>query len=144
MALHNDVRPKSTAQQSWLPGVVEFLASLVTVGAIGAIFLNFVGAHLTFFGDPVDIDEEEVRFYWIAASVLGTSVFAAFAAAWRRGATKAYIWHSSTALVGLIVALAFAVTQTGPPQSPQPEPKQPRPFGSVCHSGGDNHECVGG
>jgi hypothetical protein len=145
MATHYDAPARhdahNEAQQDWKPGATELVASIVTVGVIAAIFLNYVGAHLTFFGDPVVIDAEEVRNYWIAVAVLATSVLASFAAAFWRRASKSFVWHSIMALTGLFVAAAFAVTQTGPPASPQPEPPPP---GSACHSGGDSSECLGG
>jgi hypothetical protein len=125
---------------------VEVIAALVALGAIGAVFLNYVGAHLTFFGDPVVIDEEEVRNYWIGVSVLGVSVAATLLAATLRGATRAYWWHLPVALVAVMVAVLFSVTQAGPIEPEQPARQRPSdaPAGTVCHSGGDSHECVGG
>ncbi len=114
------------------------------MAAIVAVFLNYVAAHLSFFGQPVLIDPEDMRNYWVCVSGLVLSVLASFAVAWWRGATKSFVWHSIMALIGLIVSVLFAVTQTGAPVSPQPEPPQPPPSGSVCHSGGDSSECVGG
>jgi len=85
------------------------------MAAIAAIFLNYIGAHLTFFGEPVDIDPEAVRFYWIAVAVLVAGLAASFGAAARRRARKSYAWHSLMAAIGTVVAVGFAVTQTGPP-----------------------------
>jgi hypothetical protein len=93
---------------------VEVFASLVTMGAIGAVFLNYVGAHLTFLGDPVVIDEQEVRGYWTCVAVLGVSVTVTFVAATLRGARRAYYWHLAVALIAVASALLFSVTQAGP------------------------------
>jgi len=93
---------------------VELIASLVAVGAIGAVFLNYVGAHLAFFGDEVVIDDEEVRYYWTGVAVLGVSVLSTFVAAALRGAKRAYLWHLPVALVAVMSAALFAVTQVGP------------------------------
>lgn len=150
MTTHHDASPSSDrgreAQNRW-PTAFERVAACVTVGAIGAIFLNYVGSRLTFFGAPVVIDAEEVRNYWIAVAVLSASVVGSFvAAAWRR-ATKAFVWHGLMALTGLVVSMVFAVTQTGAPDSferdPQPRDDVPS-HNSVCHSGGDSDECPGG
>jgi len=93
---------------------VEVLASLVTLGAIGAVFLNYVGAHLAFFGDPVVIDDQEVHGYWTCVAILGVSVTVTFGAAALRGATRAYFWHLAVAVVAVASALLFSVTQAGP------------------------------
>ncbi|HET9423503.1 MAG TPA: DUF6234 family protein [Nocardioides sp.] len=125
---------------------VETIASLIALGAMGAVFLNYMGAHLTFFGDPVVIDDEEVRNYWIGVSVLGVSLLAALVAGSLRGARRSFLWHVPVALVAVAVALLFSVTQAGPVgrgQPVQPEPTNP-PAGRACHSGGDSHECPGG
>jgi hypothetical protein len=125
---------------------VELVASLVTLGAMGAVFLNYVGAHLTFFGDEVVIDDEEVRYYWTGVAVLGVSVLATLAAAALRGARRAYLWHIPVALVAVAAALLFSVTQAGPVEREQPAQPEPShtPAGRACHSGGDSHECPGG
>ena len=125
---------------------VEVLASLVTLGAIGAVFLNYVGAHLAFFGDPVVIDDQEVRNYWIGVAVLGVSVMAALVVASLRGAKRSFLWHVPMVLVAVAVALLFSVTQAGPVVREQPGQRDPTdaPSGHACHSGGDSHECPGG
>jgi len=93
---------------------VELIASFVAIGAIGAVFLNYVGAHLAFFGEEVVIDDEEVRYYWIGIAVLCVSVIATFVAAALRGAKRAYFWHLPVAFVAVISAILFAVTKAGP------------------------------
>ena len=93
---------------------VEVIASLVALGAMVAVFLNYVGAHLAFFGDSVVIDDEEVRYYWIGVSVLGVSVVTTLVAATLRGAKRAFLWHLPVALVAIAVALLFSVTRAGP------------------------------
>ena len=120
------------------------LASLTTVAATGWIFMNYVGAHLSFFGDPVVIYQESVTKYWVGLAAFGCSMLVAFVAAWRREANGAFIWHAGTALVGLIVSFAFAVTQTGIPQQPPPPDLPEQRGNSVCHSGGDSDGCIGG
>jgi hypothetical protein len=64
-----------------------------------------------------------VRRYWICVSVLVLGVAGSFAAAALRGGTKSLAWHVFMAIVGLVVAVAFSVTETGPagvsPASPQ-------------------------
>ena len=125
---------------------VEVLASLLAVGAMAAVFLNYVGAHLAFFGDQVVIDEEEVRYYWIGVAVLSLSVLTTLVAANLRGAKRSFLWHIPVALVAVGVALLFSVTRAGPvePEQPtQPAPSQ-APAGRACHSGGDSNECPGG
>ena len=125
---------------------VELIASLVALGAMGAVFLNYVGAHLAFFGDEVVIDDEEVRYYWTGVAVIGVSVVATLVAAALRGATRAYLWHVPVALLAIGVALLFSVTQAGPVDHEQPAHREPShaPAGRACHSGGDSHECPGG
>ncbi|MDQ4053334.1 MAG: hypothetical protein M3237_11635 [Actinomycetota bacterium] len=100
--------------QQWKPQLVEAVASLTTMAAVAAILLNYIGAHLTFFGEAVDIDPEAVRNYWIAVAVLVASLVASFGAAARRRARKSFAWHSLMAVIGLIASVGFAVTQTGP------------------------------
>ena len=126
--------------------VVELIAALVAVGAIAAVFLNYVGAHLAFFGDEVVIDDEEVRYYWTGVAVLGASVVATLVAAALRGARRAYLWHVPVALLAIAVALLFSVTQAGPVERERPAQPEPShtPAGRACHSGGDSHECAGG
>jgi hypothetical protein len=125
---------------------VEALASLVTLLAIGAVFLNYVGAHLAFLGDPVVIDEQDVRNYWIGVAVLGVSVVAALVVASLRGAKRSFLWHVPMALVAVVVALLFSVTQAGPVEHEQPAQRDrtDAPTGHACHSGGDSQECPGG
>ena len=132
-----------------MAGVVEVLASITALGAIGAVFLNYVGAHLTFFGEEPVIEPEAVRYYWTGVAVLGVSVVATLVGAVLRGASRAFLWHVPVALLGVVVGLLFAVTQAGPVGRGQPEqPEQPQPSptpaGRACHSGGDSHECPGG
>ena len=93
---------------------VELIASFVAIGAIAAVFLNYVGAHLAFFGEEVVIDDEEVRYYWTGVAVLGVSIIATFVAAALRGAKRAYFWHLPVAFVAVMSAALFAVTQAGP------------------------------
>jgi hypothetical protein len=132
--------------RSQVYAAVEVLASLVTLGAIGAVFLNYVGAHLAFFGDPVVIDEQEVRSYRTCVAVLGVSVVAALVVASLRGAKRSFLWHVPMALVAVAVALLFSVTQAGPVVHEQPGQRDSTdtPSGHACHSGGDSHECPGG
>ena len=110
---------------------------------MAAVFLNYVGAHLAFFGDEVVIDEEEVRYYWIGVAVLGVSVLTTLVAANLRGAKRSFLWHIPVALVAVAVALVFSVTRVGPVEREQPTQPEPShtPAGRACHSGGDGHEC---
>ena len=121
----------------------EAFGSVTAVGAIGALFLNWLGAHLTFFGESVVIDEAQVRRYWIVLGVLVVSVAGSFLAAARRKAGGAWLWHLLVAGAGGAAALLFAVTQTGTPQD-DPAPPPARHTGPLCYSGGDNTGCPGG
>ncbi len=132
------------APPPWPAVVIEVVASLVATGAVVLIFLNYVGAHLTFFGDPVSIDQQEVNAYWMLVATLAASVVATSAAAAWRGARRAFAWHVAVAVAGVLVAVAFPVTEAGPVREPaQVEPADPY-VGPVCRSGGDSNECVGG
>lgn len=143
-----DAAPRS---RPWQPAVAEVLASLVATGAMVLIPLHYVGVHLTFFGAPVVIREEDVRTYWLLVGVLALGVVASFGAArWRR-ARASFAWHAVVAGVGVLAALAFSVTEAGPAQEwPGPlwpersAPSEPPHPSFACHSGGSSDECVGG
>jgi hypothetical protein len=121
----------------------EALCSVTAVGAIGELFLNWLGAYLTFFGEPVVIDEAQVRRYWIVLGVLVVSVAGSFVAAARRKAGGAWPWHLLVAAAGAAAALLCAVTQTGTPHD-DPAPPPAQHTGPLCYSGGDNTGCPGG
>ncbi|WP_028653488.1 DUF6234 family protein [Nocardioides halotolerans] len=125
---------------------LEPLASLVSVLLVVVLGLNWIAAHLTFFGDPVDIDEEYVRNYWVLLALLGASLLATWVSAVRRGARRAWVWHGLVALAALAAALVFAVTTAGPVQDdpPDPPPSPSGPGAPGCHSGGDSSGCPGG
>lgn len=138
-------------RRPWQPVAAEVFASLVATAAVILIPLHYVGVHLTFMGAPVVVDDEDVRFYRVLVGVLALAVLASFAAAaWRR-AKASFIWHAVVAVVGVLAALAFSVTEVGPAQEwPGPLwPERSAPSDeshptSVCHSGGDSDGCVGG
>jgi hypothetical protein len=130
-------------QQDHRSAILEAFGSVTAVGAIGALFLNWLGAHLTFFGDPVVIDPAQVQRYWIILSVLVVSVASTFAGAGRRRAGTAWIWHLLVAGVGAVAAVLFAVTQTGTSHD-DPAPSPARHTGPLCYSGGDSTGCPGG
>jgi hypothetical protein len=133
----------------WQAVALEVTAALVAVTALVLIPLHYLAVRVTFLGAEAVIDDENVRFHWVLVGVLAVSVGASFAAAvWRRGG-KAFVWHTAVAVAGLLVALTFSVTEAGPVQDLDEDPvrHQPsadRPGSSVCHSGGDSDECVGG
>jgi hypothetical protein len=137
---HSALAPTARRSQG---GILEALASTTAIVTIVALGLNWFGAHLTFFGAPVVIDDEDVRNYWVLVAVLAVSQLATWVGAARRGAGKAWILHTIVAGTGLVAALLFAVTEAGPVQD-QPEPSQPTHTGPVCYSGGDSDECPGG
>jgi hypothetical protein len=132
----------STEQRSW-GGVVESLASLVSLVLVVALAANWFSAHLTFFGDPVVIDDEDVRNYWVIVGLLAASLLATWVGAARRGARGAWVWHALVAVVGLAAALVFSVTTVGP-VTDEPEPTPPSHNGPLCYSGGDARGCPGG
>ena len=137
---HPDLAPIARRSRG---GVLEGLASTAAVVLIVALALNWFGAHLTFFGDPVVIDDQEVRHYWFIVGLLALSLIASWVGAARRGARAAWAWHALVAVMGLAAALLFAVTSAGP-VGDEPEPPRPARTGPRCYSGGDAHECPGG
>jgi hypothetical protein len=134
------------SERRWLPGVVETTGSVVALLAAGAIFVNFVGAHLTFFGEAPVIDSEAVRAYWFLVAVLTVGLVASLGGAvWRR-ARWAWSWHVVVVLVGITSSVAFSVTTAGPVQQelPSQPPTSYGPGAPGCHSGGDSNGCPGG
>lgn len=75
--------------------------------------------------------------------VLGVAFTLAFAAApWRSGlAGRSLYWHAVVLAAGLLAGAVFHVALAGPDPEPVPVPDR---SGSVCHSGGDSNECIGG
>ena len=139
-------RPRTAA-------VVEIVASLVASGTVVLIVLHYVGVHLTFFGAPVVIREDDVQRYWVLVSVLAAAMLVSVAAAGWRRARGSFVWHGVVAVAGVLVATTFPVTEVGelpdqsdPAWSERPEPSAPSDpvGGAVCRSGGDSDECVGG
>jgi hypothetical protein len=108
-----------------------------------ALAANWFSAHLTFFGDPVVIDDDEVRNYWVIVGLLAASQLGTWLGAARRGARGAWVWHALVALVCLAAAFLFAVTAAGPVID-EPEPTPPSHTGPLCYSGGDARGCPGG
>jgi Family of unknown function (DUF6234) len=123
--------------------VLEGMASVVAVVAICGLFVNWFGAHLALFGEPVVIHAEDVRNYWTILGVLVASVPLTFVLAGLRRAPRAWGWHLVVAGLGAVAAIAFAVTSTGTPTD-EPEPSPPHRSGPLCYSGGDNTGCPGG
>jgi Family of unknown function (DUF6234) len=138
-----DIAYDDTAERRFRSGALEGLGSATAVLAIVALALNWFGAHLTFFGAPVVIDDEYVRNYWVLVGVLTLSELVTWVGAVRRRARAAWVWHSVVALTGLVAAVLFAVTTAGPVVD-QPEPSPPSYTGPRCYSGGGSHECPGG
>jgi hypothetical protein len=139
----------STRRSSWQPVALEVTASLLAAGAVVMIPLHYVAARVTFFGAEAVIYEEDVRSYWLLVGVLTAALVASFAGAlWRRG-SKAFAWHTFITVLGVVVVLAFSVTKAGPVEDlnrndPGNREQPDRPGNSVCCSGGDSDECVGG
>ena len=133
----------------WQAVALEVTASLLASGAVVLFPLHYVAARLAFLGDQAVIHGEDVRFYWTLVGVLVVAVVASFAGAlWRRG-RKAFAWHGLVAVLGVAAVLAFPVTKAGPVddldrKDVAEREDRDRPAGSVCHSGGDSDECLGG
>jgi peptidoglycan/LPS O-acetylase OafA/YrhL len=146
-AERTDTPPTTSAPTSPRRGAaLEPLAAVVSVLLVVALGLNWLAAHLTFFGEPVDIDEEYVRNYWVLGALLAASLLATWVSAARREARGAWVWHGLVALAALAAALVFAVTTAGPVQDdpPDPPPSPSGPGAPGCHSGGDSSGCPGG
>jgi hypothetical protein len=121
------------------------------VAAIAVVMIpaHYLATRLTFFGAEAVIHEEDVRVYWMLVAALVSGVVASLWGALWRGGRKSFAWHVLVAIVGLAVASALSVTEAGAVDDVErdgsPEQHQPRnPGHSVCLSGGDNDECVGG
>ncbi len=138
---HADVDPTRRRTSA---GVIEGLGSVMAVGAIVALAVNWFGAHLTFFGEPVVIVEEDVRNYWVILGGLAVGQLATWVGAVLRGARVAWGWHALVAVAGVAAAMLFAVTSAGPVDDQKPEPPRPAYSGPRCYSGGDSDECPGG
>ena len=146
-----DARAATTTvrRAPWQAVVLEVTASVLACGAGVRLPLHHFAARLTFLGDQAVIHEEDVRFDWTLVGILAVTVGASFAGAlWRRG-RKAFAWHTLVAVLGVAAALAFSVTATGSVAEldrggPAEQDDRDRPPGSVCHSGGDSDECLGG
>jgi Family of unknown function (DUF6234) len=135
----------TSTEHSSRGGILEALGSVSAIVLVVALAVNWFGAHLTFFGDPVVIDDEDVRHYWVIVGLLATGQLATWVGAARRGAQGAWVWHALVAVVGLAAALLFAVTTAGPVDGHhEPGPAQPSYTGPRCYSGGDSSECPGG
>jgi hypothetical protein len=141
--------PTSARRVPWRAVALEVTASLLAAGAVVMIPLHYFGARVTFLGAEAVIHHEDVHFYWTLVGVLAVAVIASFAGAlWRRG-NKAFASHILIAVAGVVVASAFSVTEAGPVQDldlddPVKQEQPDHPGSSVCHSGGDSDECVGG
>ena len=134
------------SDRRWLPGAVETTGSVVAVLAAAAIFVNFVGAHLSFFGEAPVIDSEAVRTYWFLVAALTLGLVASLVGAGWRQARWAWSWHLVVVLVGIGSAVLFSVTTAGP-VGDDPPPRPPSssgPGAPGCHSGGDSNGCPGG
>jgi hypothetical protein len=127
--------------------VLEIVASVMAVDASVLILLNYLKAHVTFFGAPVHVDAQQVQHYWALVAVLTVAALVSVSAAVRRRARRALAWHLAIAAVGVLVALTFPVTHVGLVQD-EPDPgrsERPEdPGTSACHSGGDSDKCLGG
>ncbi len=126
--------------------MVETTGSVVALLAAGAIFVNFVGAHLAFFGEAPVIDSEAVRMYWVLVAALTVGLVASLVGAGWRRARWAWSWHVVVVLVGIGSAVAFSVTTAGPVEQelPSQSPTSSGPGAPGCHSGGDSSGCPGG
>ena len=133
----------------WQAVALEVTASVLAFGAVVMFPLHYIAARLAFLGDQAVVHEEEVRFYWTLVGVLAVAVLASLAGAlWRKG-RKTFAWHGLVATLGVVVVVAFPVTATGTvAELDRGDPATPedrdRPANSVCHSGGDSDECLGG
>ena len=155
MTMEHDVatRPAGTdrPRAPWQAVVLELFGSLMVVIALASMPLHYLSTRVTFFGVQPVVHDDDVRTYWILVSVLIAGVVASFAGALWRRARKAFVWHFLVAILGLVGALAFSVTQAGPvSELDHDRPAQTglddpgRHGAGVCRSGGDNDECVGG
>lgn len=94
--------------------VLELLGSVVAAFVLASLPLHFLSTRVTFFGDQAVVHADDVRTYWTLVAALTVGVVASFAGAWWRGGRKAFWWHGTVAILWLVAALAFPVTQTGP------------------------------
>ena len=99
---------------TWPAVVLELSASVVAAFALGSLPLHYVWSRVAFFGDQAVVHADDVRTYWTLVAGLAAGAVASFAGAlWRRG-RRAFVWHALVAILGLMAALAFSVTQVGP------------------------------
>jgi hypothetical protein len=135
----------------WQAVVLELFGSIAACVALLSMPLHYLSTRVTFFNVEAVVHDDDVRTYWVLVAVLVAGVVASFAGAlWRRG-RKAFVWHVFVAILGLVAALAFSVTQAGPvseldhDRPEQSRPDDPGQHGAgVCRSGGDSDECLGG
>ncbi len=98
----------------WPAVVLELLGSVVAAFALLSLPLHYIWTRVTFFGDAAVVHADDVRSYWTLVAALTVGVVASFAGALWRGGRKAFAWHAIVAVLGLVAALAFPVTQAGP------------------------------
>lgn len=127
----------------WLPGLIECAASLLAIYSMGALLINKADASVAFFGETPTVTPANVATYQQWLAMLGVAVAISFASAlWRTRLTgRSTYWHGLVLVAGLVAAGVFHVAIES--SDPEPVPVQDR-SGTVCHSGGDNSECVGG
>ena len=134
------------SDRRWFPGAMETAGSVTAVLAAAAMFVNYVGAHLSFFGEAPVVNSEAVRAYWFLVAALSVGLVAALVGAGWRRARWAWAWHLVVVLTGVGSAVLFSVTTAGPVYDDPPPgpPSSSGPGAPGCHSGGDSNGCPGG
>ncbi len=133
----------------WQATALEVVSSLVAAVMLLAIPFHYADVHVTWMSsEPVIIYAEDVHRYWWWVTLLAVGVVGSFIGAWWRHGNKAFAWHILVAVVGVVLALAFSVTEAGNVEDldrqPAPQEQTDPPSNSACHSGGDSKDCVGG
>ncbi|MBU2696277.1 DUF6234 family protein [Pimelobacter sp. 30-1] len=121
---------------------LELLASLAAVIVVVLMPLQFIGAHLCAWGECSVPGAEEIRTYRLMVLVLVVAVTTTLTLSVRRRAHVAVAGHAVVGLVGLAVALVFAMPTIDWADLRREEPPAPNPDYVPCYSG--SGDCVGG
>jgi len=140
----NDIAPDRDTDSGVrpLPAIVEVLASALALGAIGALFFNWLDVYLVFFGETPVVTPEHVHTYHVALLALAVGIVLAFVAAGlrRHAPTRSMWWHGLVLVVGLVAAALFHVALDAPADERTPSP--PVESHPVCF--GTSGHCPGG
>ena len=119
---------------------VEVVLSLATLAGIWWLFFNVVAAYWCFGGCEAEPSQENIWRYRVGAVATVVAVVGTFAAAWRRRARWAWVWHTLIAMAALASVVTFAVPEPHLELSFEPAaPSHPQ-----CMSPGPECDRLGG